>query len=170
ASERMRESLTRMIVHDLRIPLTSLLSGLYTLDNPGRMSDAEEEIWRGAIAGGETLLGMINDLLDISKMEDGALKLDYSHVCPATLADRAVNQGVQLARDRQISVTIRGIHGLPFLEGDEDKLRRTFVNLLGNAVKFTPTGGSVTLTGRAENGDLLFSVGDTGEGIPKEAF
>jgi len=120
---------------------------------------------------------MINDLLDISKMEDGSLRLDYSDVVPAEVVNHAVQQVASLARDKNLTLAIHLAPDLPPLPADEDKLRRTLVNLLGNAVKFTPEEGTITVSTSLIQADsisqfpaVLFSVADTGEGIPKEAF
>jgi DNA-binding response OmpR family regulator len=80
-AEGMRDDLTHMIVHDLRTPLTSLITGLQTLEMLGdNLSTDQNEMLAIALNGGQTLLGMVNDLLDISKLEDGSLKLEYGTV------------------------------------------------------------------------------------------
>ena len=125
-----------------------------------------------AVTGSETLLAMINDLLDISKMEDGSLRLEYSDPSAEMLVERSLQQVLQLARDKRISLRKELDADLPPLRADEDKLRRTLVNLLSNAVKFTPEEGEIAVRCRrqTEEGAVLFSITDTGEGIPEEAF
>jgi signal transduction histidine kinase len=168
--EAMRDSLTHMIVHDLRTPLTSFLSGVQTLDVLGELNAEQQEVVALTVGGGETLLSMINDLLDVSKMEDGSLTLERSELCPGDLADRAVLQVGYLAREKGLALD-QQTADLPLFQGDEEKLVRTLVNLLGNAVKFTPAGGRVTVSVSADGDEaILFRVADTGEGIPKEAF
>lgn len=170
--ERLRDSLTHMVVHDLRTPLTALLSGLYSMESLGELNADQMEFWRMSVAGGETLLGMINDLLDVSKMEDGSMRLAYSNPTPEMLAERAIRQVDQLAREKNLELQAQIPPKLPILTVDEDKLRRVIVNLLANAIKFTPAGGTITISARAGDcGDVVrFSVQDTGEGIPREAF
>ena len=170
--EKLRDSLTGMIVHDLRTPLTSLLTGLQTFDALGDLSADQRELLEIAIRGGNTLLGMINDLLDISKMESGSLTLERAPVSPAALIDQALAQIDSLARAKSLSLARDLAPDLPDLVADEEKLRRTLVNLLGNAVKFTPRGGTITVSAGIEPGGraVRFAVGDTGEGIPAEAF
>lgn len=170
--ESLRESLTHMIVHDLRTPLTSLLSGMHTLDMMGDLTADQQEFVGMAIQGGETLLSMINDLLDISKMEDGNMALQCVDLKPQTLCAAAVCQVEQLARERQHQLVVQCETSDQLVYGDEEKLRRTLVNLLGNALKFTPDGGVVTLTTRFDDAKRhwLFTIADTGEGIPREAF
>jgi two-component system, sensor histidine kinase and response regulator len=170
--EKLRDDLTHMVVHDLRTPLTSLLTGLKTLGLSGELNEIQGECLSMSVAGGETLLGMINDLLDISKMEDGSLTLDRRDLTPGEMVSQALEQVASLAADKGLSLVNGTEAGVPALNADEDKLRRTLVNLIGNAIKFTPAGGSVTVGVREniEGDSLVFTVQDTGEGIPKEAF
>ncbi|RYG47282.1 hybrid sensor histidine kinase/response regulator [bacterium] len=168
--EKMRDDLTAMIVHDLRTPLTSILSGLQTAQMAGEMDELQEEMIGIAIDGSETLLGMINDLLDVSKLEDGSMKLEVGDVASDALAVKSISQVANLAKVRGVAF-IDGVArpGTTF-RGDEDKLRRTLINLLGNALKFTPSGGTVELIGHVREDEIEFAVKDTGEGIPEESF
>ena len=170
--DQAKENLTHMIVHDLRTPLTSVIGGMQTLELVGDLNEDQQEMVGIAISGGESLLGMINNLLDISKLEDGSLKLEYSQLEPKDLITRAVEQVASLVSDKNLDLTQDITAELPAFAGDEDKLRRTLVNLLGNAFKFTPSNGNVTVMARRgeDEGELLFAVRDTGEGIPAEAF
>ncbi len=167
-AETLRDDLTGMIVHDLRTPLTSLLSGLQALRFVGGRGPDEQEILDNAIGGGETLLGMINDLLDISKWESGSLVLDKQPIQPADVIEYALAQTAPLARRNGLRVARNIPSDLPRVEADRDLLRRSLVNLLGNAVKFTPRGGIVTVSASHDpaEGAVVFAVGDTGEGIP----
>ncbi|MEN6347756.1 MAG: hybrid sensor histidine kinase/response regulator [Armatimonadia bacterium] len=169
--EELRDSLMHMIVHDLRTPLTSIITGLETMETLGELDDLQQELLTVSIEGGHTLLGMINDLLDINKMESGQMELERSEVNAAALAQRCVNQVATLAQEKGLELGVEISESLPVLQADEEKLRRTLVNLLGNAIKFTPQG-SVTLAVRhsPEDNALCFAVRDTGEGIPEEAF
>jgi signal transduction histidine kinase len=114
---------------------------------------------------------MINDLLDISKMEAGSLQLEYSKLVPLEVAARSIQQVEELAQESNLTLEYDTPDELPVFVGDEDKLRRILVNLLGNAIKFTPHNGRVTLRCEPEGETALkFSIIDTGEGIPPEAF
>ena len=173
--EELRDSLTSMIVHDLRTPLTSLLTGLQSLPLMGEQTADQEEILGIAIHGGETLLGMINDLLDINKMEAGGISLDYAAVSAAEVTEQALRQTAALANENRVSVHQDAEGDLPLLWADQDKVRRVLVNLVGNAIKFAPAGSAVTVRISVENPAsrdkmLLFAVQDKGEGIPQEAF
>lgn len=170
--EKLRDDLTHMIIHDLRTPLTSVIAGMQTLDVVGDLNDEQLKMMGIAVMGGETLLGMINDLLDVEKSESGSLELDYAELSPKELVVEAIGQVASLADSNELILHQRVEDEIPSVSGDKSKLRRTLVNLLGNAIKFTPTNGSVTIAARrTEDGrSVEFAVTDTGEGIPPEAF
>ena len=167
--ERQRDDMRNMIVHDLRTPLTALIVGIEMLETDGTLSGTQQEIVAIATGGGRTLLGMINDLLDVEKLESGSAQLQYDAVDAATLVAGAVTQVAFLAEEsRTTLVTEVPADLLPF-PGDEKKLSRTLVNLIGNAIKFTGAG-TVTVSANQESDAIRFAVRDTGEGIPAESF
>jgi len=169
--ERLRGDLTRMIVHDLRTPLTSVMAGLQMIQYMGDVSDEQQEMVDIAVDGGQTLLDMINELLDVEKMEAGVLRLSSTELSAEDLAARAVALVAKLAESNSLQIVEEIEPDMPPFAGDGEKLLRTLVNLLGNALKFTQPGGTVTIATRlADDGATIFSVADTGEGIPEEAF
>jgi signal transduction histidine kinase len=173
--EQLRDSLTSMIVHDLRTPLTSFLTGLQTIAHVGELNEHQKECLELSTDGGETLLRMINDLLDISKMESGALVLEIQKITAPELAARSMQYIEALANDKEVQLVSDIAPDLPSFDGDAEKLGRTLVNLMGNAVKFTPRGGKITLSidfeARPERtSSVVLSVVDSGEGIPRESF
>lgn len=170
--EALRDSLTHMIIHDLRTPLTSLIGGLQTLEMLGALNATQKEFLSMSVQGGQTLLRMINDLLDISKLEGGSLKLECSDLIAGHVVEEARRQVEHLASEKRITLSVLIAPDLSPLYADEEKLVRTLVNLLGNALKFTPADGKVTLSVRPSDREraLLFAVADTGEGIPADAF
>jgi len=169
--ERLRDDLTNMIIHDLRTPLTSVIAGMQTLEVMGDLEEGQQEMVAIAIGGGETLLGMINDLLDVEQMESGSMLLVLCELEAAPLIAEAVAQVASLSGYKSLSI-IQSAPDLPRFLGDESKLRRVLVNLLGNAIKFTPANGTITVGARPSDDGraVLFSVSDTGEGIPADAF
>src|SRR3954453_13011580 len=168
--EQQRDDMRKMIVHDLRTPLTALIVGIEMLEMDGTLSGTQQEITAIAAGGGRTLLGMINDLLDVEKMESGSAQLQYDDVDAASLVAEAIGQVAFLAGEsRTTLVTDVAANLLPF-SGDAKKLSRTLVNLIGNAIKFTGAG-TVTVIARQENQETIrFAVRDTGQGIPAESF
>jgi signal transduction histidine kinase len=168
--EKLRDSLVHMIVHDLRTPLTSFSSGLQVLDSLGELNEMQHECLDIALSGADTLLGMINDLLDVSKMEAGQLELHKERLEPVPVVENALKQVLQSAKCKNIALEHNVSPEVSSIEADAQKLCRVLVNLLGNAIKFTPYGGTITLSVRPHDDGVLFAVRDTGEGIPAEAF
>jgi len=172
ASETLRDDLVHMLVHDLRTPLTTLISGLCLVQEAGTLNDVQAECLTAALRGSETLLGMINDMLDVHKLEAGQQILVCAALAPAQVVTHALEQVAQLANDRGLTLVTDLAPVLPTLVADADKLQRTLINLPGNALKFTPAGGQVTVAVHASTdaAAVHFSVIDTGPGIPREAF
>lgn len=173
--EALRDSLMHMIVHDMRAPLTSIITGLEMIEFlPDMTPDKRDELLALAHQGGKTLMGMINDLLEISKMESGEMQLNCGPVRPEELIEISVHQIKTLLADRHLVLHERIAPGLPDLWCDAPKISRVLVNLLSNAIKFTPHHGSLTLAAEwsvnPQSEMLQFSVSDTGEGIPAESF
>jgi signal transduction histidine kinase len=165
--EGLRDSLIHMIVHDLRTPLTSIIGSLETVEQQGYDRDTTEAVAPLALNSAQELLEMVNTLLDINKMESGEMKLDLADVdFPAVARDAASQvQGLleEYGHELQLDLEVEGS-----LRADPDLLRRVVVNLLGNAIKFTPQGGHITLAARTDEQGLTFSVADDGPGIPPE--
>ena len=170
--ETLRDDLNGMIVHDLRTPLTSLLTGLQTLALVGTLDEQQQEFLDIATRGGQTLLGMINDLLDVSKMEAGSIRLEPGDVIPSDIIGEALTQVAPMAKQNGLKIARHVSPDLPTLRADPELVRRALINLLGNAVKFTPRGGIVTVAAfeDAQEDAVVFAVGDTGEGIPALAL
>lgn len=167
--EKLRDDMRNMIVHDLRTPLTAVIVGVEMLEKHGALNETQREMMSIATGGGKTLLGMINDLLDIEKLESGTTQLQYSDLSPAVLVDAALQQIASLAAESQTSIVVEVPPALDCFAGDENKLSRTLVNLIANAIKFTPAG-TVTISASQNRESVRFAVRDTGDGIPAEAF
>ena len=168
--EKMRDDLTNMIVHDLRTPLSSIMAGLQTIPMLGALDSSQQECCDIALRSSAALLDMINDLLDISKLEGGPPDLTTTELDMRALIESALEQVSSAAAQRNIVWQREFAPELTKFTGDEDKLRRTLVNLLGNAIKFSPAGGQIIVGTRAQASELNLWVRDHGEGIPREAF
>jgi len=140
------------------------------LEHDGDLSGTQREILAIATGGGRTLLGMINDLLDVEKMESGSAQLQYSDISAATLVADAVEQVAALAEFSGTALTTEIAADLPPFAGDDKKLTRTLVNLIGNAIKFTRAGTVTVTVSREDSRTIRFAVRDTGQGIPAESF
>lgn len=191
--QAMRDGLNAMLVHDLRTPLTTILAPLEMLQTGkfGPLQPMQQDIVGMSLSSSRRLLGLINELLDVSKMEAGEMKLRRESLRPQLVIDEAMKH-VALARYGGNAPIEKDIpETLPLLQADQELLTRILINLLGNATKFTPSNGKITLGARdclpidvlpirlrpAPSEDipehlqfrsLLFCVRDTGEGIPAE--
>jgi signal transduction histidine kinase len=168
--EKLRDDMRNMIVHDLRTPLTAIMVGVGMLETHGELNESQRELMAIAAGGGKTLLGMINDLLDVEKMESGATQLQYAQLSAAAMVAGAVEQIASLAKEGRTTLVSEIVPGLPSFPGDEKKIGRTLVNLIANAIKFTPAGTVTIAASRDESENIRFSIRDTGSGIPSEAF
>jgi HAMP domain-containing protein/signal transduction histidine kinase/CheY-like chemotaxis protein len=170
--------------HELRTPLNSLLilSKMLSENSQGNLSDKQVEFARNIHSAGADLLGLINDILDLSKIESGTVTLDIGEMSFASLRDQTDRTFAQLAQDKKLDFFINIDPALPrSMYTDDKRLQQVIKNLLSNAFKFTQAG-SVRLTiARADDGwasgndhlnkagqVLAFSVEDTGIGIPED--
>ena len=167
--ERLRDDMRNMIVHDLRTPLTAVIAGVDMLRRQGDLNESQRELMSIAAAGGKTLLAMVNDLLDVEKMESGSAQLQIVELSAAALVAGALEQISSLAQEANTALVVEIAAELPHFPGDESMLSRTLVNLIANAVKFT-RAGTVTITASEDAGSIRFAIRDTGDGIPAEAF
>lgn len=163
------------ISHELRTPLTLVLAPLEAvLEEGGALSPAQEEQLSLARRSALRLLRLVDDLLVLSRIEGAALKLYMSTMDLRALVARLTEEAAGLARRKRIQVTMEpgdGQAGAKIV-GDEEQLERVFLNVLANALKFTPAGGSVTVrvrTGAPSEGRPMVDVevADSGPGIPE---
>ncbi|WP_305857713.1 response regulator [Balneatrix alpica] len=156
--------------HELRTPLNSLLLlSRSMMDNDEQnLNDDQIESLRVIHKSGSELLSLINDILDLSKVEAGKMHLNLDQVLIAEVLDNLRSQFQPLAESKQIALHIKLEPGLPqFMRTDHQRLAQVLKNLLSNAVKFT-SQGSVTLALTQQNEMLHFNVQDTGVGIPTD--
>ncbi|HEY1888206.1 MAG TPA: HAMP domain-containing sensor histidine kinase, partial [Roseiarcus sp.] len=152
--------------HELRTPLNAILGfgelildGVYG-DVPDRMRGPLERMQ----SNGKHLLGLINDVLDLSKIEAGQLTLSLADYSVDELVRAVFGTVESLAAEKKLAISARVPPGLPPARGDERRLAQALLNLVGNAIKFTDKG-EVTIEVAADKNDLTFSVRDTGPGI-----
>jgi GAF domain-containing protein/HAMP domain-containing protein/anti-sigma regulatory factor (Ser/Thr protein kinase) len=168
ASQHKSQFLANMS-HELRTPLNAIL-GYTELIQDGVYGEPLEKI-RGVLervqANGKHLLGLINDVLDLSKIEAGQLTLRIDDYSLHDVVHTVVTATESLAREKKLAVTVDLPKSLPAGRGDERRIAQVLLNLVGNAIKFTDTGG-VTIAAAAAQGRFRVSVSDTGPGIPLE--
>ena len=169
ASQHKSEFLANMS-HELRTPLNAILGFSEALNDGifGELNPRQADYLRDIHSSGQHLLSLINDILDLAKVEAGRMEL----LVEAFDAPSAIESALTLVKERAtrhgIRLTLEMDDQLGEFSGDERKFKQVLLNLLSNAVKFTPEGGSVTLNAQATNDGLRVSVRDTGIGIAEE--
>jgi signal transduction histidine kinase len=166
ASQHKSEFLANMS-HELRTPLNAIIGFSQVLRQRmfGEINAKQEEYLDDILASGNHLLGLINDVLDLSKVEAGQVELEV-----ATFSlHEALERGVVMVRERAtkdgVRLSLELAADVDLVDGDERRVRQVVFNLLSNAVKFTPRDGSVVVASAREDGEVLVSVTDTGPGI-----
>jgi signal transduction histidine kinase len=162
--QRVKEDLTNMVVHDLKGPLSEITANLDMLASED-LSDMQGEFVDGARVGGEDLLRMITNLLDVSRMEEDRLMLDFEPVMVMPLLKRIRERYTQLAELNDVTIEMSVPDDLPPVCADHNLIERIFNNLFSNAVDYTPAGGRILVSAQLDDDMFQFEVSDTGPGI-----
>ncbi|MCB8965333.1 MAG: HAMP domain-containing sensor histidine kinase [Chloroflexota bacterium] len=172
AAEMMRDELTDMLVHDLRSPLTSVSLSLdlleKTLEDPDKAM-YRPRFFRGARDSLQQMLALINQLLDVARLEAGQLKLEPTTFAIAELLQEKAARFTLQAETAGKQLRVNVDDALPSVQADRELVGRVLDNLIGNALKHTRSGGHITLCAATNGPGLVLHVADTGEGIPAEA-
>ncbi len=166
--EQMKDEFVSTVSHELRTPLTSIRGAIGLLAGGVLSADPvkAKRMLDIAVSNTDRLIRLINDILDIERMESGRIKMEKRTCEVANLIEQAVNSVREVADKARVMVDAPPARGR--LLADGDRIVQTLTNLLGNAIKFSPPGGVVSLrVSRLEN-DFLFEVKDQGRGIPAD--
>jgi signal transduction histidine kinase len=169
ASQHKSEFLANMS-HELRTPLNAIIGFSEVLTDRmfGELNEKQEEYLKDIYASGQHLLSLINDILDLSKIEAGRMELELTDFDLATALDNPLTLVRERAGRRGIALHRAVDQRLGQVQGDERKIRQVLLNLLSNAIKFTPEGGRIEVGGVLKDGFVEVSVTDTGVGIAPE--
>jgi signal transduction histidine kinase/ligand-binding sensor domain-containing protein len=184
ANERLKEidnikqGFTAMLVHDLKSPLTSVKSVLELLDsgNTDLQPLDVTELVRGSQENLEQVVHLVDEVLEVFRSENRDIQIVRTLLNPKDILNRCIQNAQATALTKRISLSGRLAANLPLIEGDFGKLERVFLNLLSNALKFTPPGGVITVEASAVEGKgvetglrlVMVTITDTGPGIPAE--
>lgn len=168
---RARDDLVAIVSHDLRNPVHTIsMAASFLLEvapaNDRRVQARRqlEVIQRSATRANR----LIQDLLDVAKIQAGGLAVDPVAVEVRNLVSEVMDSATTLASAAQIKVTSDFNEPLPSVASDRERVLQVFTNLIGNAIKFTPKGGQITIRATQESSEVRFTVADTGPGIPRE--
>lgn len=167
--ERLKADFVSTVSHELRTPLTSMRGALGLLlgGAGGELSPKGRELLRIALTNTDRLIRLINDILDIEKMDAGHVQIRRDRLALRPLLESTLSGLDGYAREANVSLTLTQVADIELL-GDSDRLIQVFTNLVSNAVKFTPKEQVVEISARVEGDSVRVCVRDHGPGIPKE--
>jgi len=170
AASRHKSEFLANMSHELRTPLNAIIgfSEVLTERMFGELNEKQEEYLKDIYASGTHLLSLINDILDLSKIEAGRMELELTDFHLPTALDNALTLVRERAGRRSIALQMSVDERLGEVRADERKLRQVVLNLLSNAIKFTPEGGRIEVGAVPKDGFVEVSVSDTGVGIAPE--
>lgn len=174
--EQMKSEFVSLVSHELRTPLTSIIGFISLIldGKTGEINQKQYESLSRAHRQSERLAALINDLLDISRIEAGRVEMKREQVQIDWVAKRRIEELRPQADEKAISLSLDTKPNLPLLIADTDRIGQVFINLIGNALKFTPNGGKVTvrISDYSRNGSAVprfhVEIIDTGPGIPPD--
>jgi len=166
--DRLKSEFVLTASHELRTPLTSVSMAVDLLQESAapKLSDKERELLEACHEDVQRLRALVNDLLDLSKIEAGKLELVFERVSPAFLGDQAMTVMRPQTEAKNIALTSEIPEDLPKVWADPNKIVWVLVNLLANSVRHTPENGHIRLKGERLGGQVHLSVIDDGEGVP----
>ncbi|MDD5477095.1 MAG: ATP-binding protein [Candidatus Omnitrophica bacterium] len=170
--DQLKANFVSNITHELRTPLVAIDKSIALIlaKNAGEISSAQEEFLSIAQRNIKRLSIMINDLLDLSKLEAGKMKISALPTSIAFVIEESVGSLINWSKTKSITIEKKIENGLPQINIDGDRIIQVLTNLIGNAIKFTPANGNVIIEASlsAEGKEVMITVQDNGVGISKE--
>jgi PAS domain S-box-containing protein len=165
--DQLKSDMVATVSHELKTPLTSVQMAIHLLleEDVGALNSKQIELLLAARQDSDRLLAMVNDLLDLTRIEQGALRLRLASVSAADLVAHAIERFDARARDAGIALSAAPALGLPPVRVDCERVDHVFDNLIGNALAHTPRGGKIQVSAELDGDTVRFAVTDTGEGI-----
>ena len=169
-TERLKDEFVATVSHELRTPLTSIVGALALLTGnaAGRLPDPALRLLTIAYTNGQRLVRLLNDILDIEKMESGKAAFDFKRVEVRSLVEQAIEANRAVAEGAGVRIRLDLASVAADVRADPDRLMQAVTNLLSNAIKFSPPGEEVVVAVEARNETARISVRDHGHGVPAE--
>lgn len=169
--DKLRDDLASMIYHDLRSPLANVISSLDVLNSAIDLDEKQEirSLFDIAMRSTERIQRLTKSLLDVNRLEAGQEITNRKPVSPLKIVQKAYEALIPIARNKEQSISIRVPDDLPFVLVDKDMIERVVINLLQNAVKYTPIAGKIEIGAHKDKEVVRFWVQDTGPGINPQA-
>ncbi|MCC7367152.1 MAG: HAMP domain-containing histidine kinase [Chloroflexi bacterium] len=167
--ERARSEMLGVVSHELQTPLTAIKGALELVveEDEGRLSRVQRRFLNTIDRNCARMIGLVGDLLDLSRMDAGRLSLDSRPLDAQSVVLGSVSALSNLFEQRRQAVRVTVPEGVPPILGDRRRVEQILTNLLSNAAKYTPEGGTIEVMAAAENGHVRLAVADSGPGIPE---
>ncbi|HEY4392744.1 MAG TPA: ATP-binding protein [Polyangia bacterium] len=168
--DELKNNLVATVAHEFRTPLTSLRMAVHLCaeESVGPLNDKQLDLMQAARQDTERLQQIVDDLLDLSRIQSGRMELHRRRVSAESLLREAVLPFTTAARDKNVTLKTEIFPGLGEIVVDTERMQLVFANLIGNAIRYTPSGGTITVRARPTDTAALIEVQDTGPGIPKQ--
>ena len=178
-TDAMKSRFINLAAHELRTPLAAVVGYLSVLTSPGSnvMADADEstlQLLDGIVTGIDRLQGLVQDMLDVTRIESGSMQLRPAPTHMWLIFKKIKKDFSKIAEKRQITLDIQDGNDIPMMWADGERVTQILRNLMSNAVKYTPDGGTIHVaaelqkSGDTNNTFVKITVSDTGVGVPKE--
>lgn len=170
--DELKRDVIRTVSHQLKTPLTSIRMAIHLLleERIGVLTEKQADLLVAAREDSDRLYGILNNLLDLSRMESGKARLEFQSISPQSLVMDALEPIRRAAQDQGLNLDAELRGDLPDVWVDPSRIHHVFGNLLSNALKHTSPGGRIKVVARAEEETVRFSISDTGVGIPAESL
>ncbi|NIO11053.1 MAG: hypothetical protein GTO40_24795 [Deltaproteobacteria bacterium] len=172
-TEHLKRRLVSALAHDIKNPLGVIMFCADTVAmrlERGQNGKENTHALHAIQENGERIVKLVTGFLDATQAESGKIEMKRNRVNLTPLIENLVEQHTETLSKKEIALNMHLATDLPDVVGDESQLERVLWNLVGNAIKFTPTGGTIDVSSQAENGHVTVSVKDTGMGIPEDAL
>ena len=167
-SNRLKSDFLATMSHELRTPLNSIIGFSEVLLSADNLSDKQQRYAGNIMTGGKQLLALINDVLELAKLEAGKMRMHPETLSVPSVCEQAAAMFREQAEKKNIDIRVLLDGAIPSVRQDAGKLHQILSNLISNAVKFTPEGGRVTIKAAGDGNELVFTVSDSGVGIAPE--
>jgi signal transduction histidine kinase len=168
--EELKRGVISTVSHQLKSPLTSIRMAIHLLleEKIGSLTPKQTELLMAAREDSDRLYSILNNLLDISRIESGKVEMNFRKISPHSMVFEALEPFQVDFKDRNVTLGMELQDDLPEVWVDTARMNHVFANLLSNALRYTPPGGKVTVLGKADEEGVQFSVSDSGKGIPSQ--
>jgi signal transduction histidine kinase len=166
--DKLKSDFVSMVSHELKTPLAAMRTSAQVLEVADIATETKREMLDIILRNIDRQTNLVNDLLDLSRIESGRMELKIESVLLGSVIADSIESVKQAASEEGIKLDVELPEGLSSVKGDREKLTQVVINLLNNAIKFTPRSGEISIKARELNGQVEVKVSDTGIGIPPE--